>query len=225
MKPGKFIVIDGTDGSGKKTQTDLLVENLRNAGHEVAVEDFPQYGQKSAGLVEEYLNGVYGTAKELGPHVPSIFYACDRFAAGFRIRENIKNGLIVVSNRYVTANMGHQGGKIASRAERNKFYKWLTDLEFGLFKIPKPDLNLILHMPAEVAQDLVGKKGHRAYIDKKKLDMHEADLGHLKAAEAVYLEISKKFKYPLIECYVDGKILSREEVAEMVWKRVSKILK
>lgn len=224
MTKGKFIVIDGTDGTGKATQLGLLVDNLKSKGYKVAVEDFPQYGSKSAGIIEEYLNGVYGTAKELGPYIPSIFFACDRFAASSRIRQNIDKGIIVISNRYTTANMGHQGGKIISKTERDKFYKWLNDLEFGLFKIPKPDLNLILHMPAEVAQSLVGKKGHRAYINKKKLDMHEADLEHLKSAEAVYLEISKKFKYQVVECYEDGVVLTREAIAERIWNRVSKIL-
>lgn len=225
MRKGKFIVIDGTDGAGKATQTDLLATRLRKEGYEVAVEDFPQYGKKSAGLVEEYLNGLYGTAKELGPYIPSMFYACDRFAASFRIRENLRKGMIVISNRYVTANMGHQGGKIKNTAARSKYYKWLFDLEFTFFKIPKPDLNLILHMPAGVAQQLVDGKAARSYVQGgKKRDMHEADLAHLKAAEKVYIEISKKFRYPLVECYIDGKILSREAIAEEIFKKVTKVL-
>jgi len=225
MRKGKLIVIDGTDGTGKATQTKYLVEKLEKEGYKVAVEDFPRYGEKSAVLVEEYLNGVYGTAKELGPYIPSVFYAVDRFAASFRIRENLKKGVIVVSNRYVTASMGHQGGKMAKGADRNKFYKWLTDLEYKLFKIPHPDLNLILHMPAEVAQSLVDRKAPRKYIHGFKRDIHEADLKHLQAAEKNYLEIHKKFKYPLIECYVEGEILSKETVAELILAKVKKVLK
>ena len=78
MKIGKFIVIDGTDGSGKATQTKLLVERLKNDGHDVEIADFPQYGKKSAGLIEKYLNGKYGSAEEVGPYRASIFYACDQ---------------------------------------------------------------------------------------------------------------------------------------------------
>jgi len=74
---GKFIVIDGTDGSGKATQTELLVQKLKQQGYEVEVADFPQYGKKSATLVEEYLNGNFGSAKEVGPYRGSIFYAVD----------------------------------------------------------------------------------------------------------------------------------------------------
>ena len=108
---GKFIVIDGTNGSGKATQTHLLMEELKLNGYPVEMTDFPQYGTKSAGLIEEYLNGKYG---QVGPHAASIFYAIDRFDASFKIRQWLQEGKVVISNRYVTANAGHQGGKIAT---------------------------------------------------------------------------------------------------------------
>ena len=73
---GKLIVIEGTDGSGKGTQTDLLISRLKNEGFEVEKADFPRYGNKSAGMVEEYLNGKFGSADEVGPYRASIFYAC-----------------------------------------------------------------------------------------------------------------------------------------------------
>ncbi len=100
VRPGRFIVIDGTDGSGKATQTGLLVDELKLAGYDVAMTDFPQYGTKSAGLIEEYLNGKYG---QVGPQAASVFYAIDRFDASFKIREWLEQGKIVISNRYVIA--------------------------------------------------------------------------------------------------------------------------
>ncbi|MBU4493296.1 MAG: thymidylate kinase, partial [Nanoarchaeota archaeon] len=106
---GKFIVIAGTDGSGKATQIKILVKRLKDKGYEVEIADFPQYGKKSAALVEEYLNGKFGLAEEVGPYRASIFYACDRYAASFKIKEWLDEGKIVVSNRYVSANVGHQG--------------------------------------------------------------------------------------------------------------------
>ena len=220
MAKGEFIVIDGTDGSGKGTQTKLLVKRLQKAGKKVHLEDFPQYGKKSAGPVEDYLNGVYGTAEELGGYIPSVLYAVDRFAASRRIREHLSKGYIVISNRYVTANMAHQGGKMKNAAEKKKYFKWLFELEYNFFKIPKPDLNLILHMPAAVAQKLVDQKGRRYYIGTKKRDIHEKDLNHLKAAEQTFKEISKQFGYPIIECYQNGRLLSIEEVAELIWKKI-----
>lgn len=220
---GKFIVIDGTDGSGKATQTHLLVEELKVSGYKVEMTDFPQYGTKSAGLIEEYLNGKYG---QVGPEAASIFYAIDRFDASFKIRQWLQEGRIVISNRYVTANAGHQGGKIADNLDRLKFFRWLDNLEYNIFGIPKPDLNIILHVPAEMAQKLVDKKsaGDRKYVNGKKRDLHEADLKHLKNAEKVYLEIARLFpNTKLVECVSHGKLLTPAEVNNKVWELVRRI--
>jgi dTMP kinase len=218
---GKFIVLDGTDGSGKATQTEILAERLREAGHQVEVADFPQYGNKSAGLVEEYLNGKFGEADAVGPYRASIFYAADRYAASFKIKKWLDAGKIVISNRYVTANMAHQGGKIKDDAKRKKYFSWLYKLEYKLFKIPQPDLNIILHVPAEIAQKMVDQKESRAYIGGAKRDIHEADLNHLKNAEKVYLEIAKSFPgFTLVECVRAGQIMSREEISDLIWKKI-----
>lgn len=225
MQKGKFIVIDGTDGSGKATQTELLAKRLKKEGYSVKVFDFPQYGQKSAGLVEEYLNGKYGDAKAVGPERASIFYAVDRYDASFKIRKFLEQGKVVISNRYVTANMGHQGGKITDPKKRKKFFNWLYELEYGIFEIPKPDINVILHVDAAVAQKLVDCKGARCYT-KKKRDLHEKDLKHLRDAEKVYLEIAKTMpNFKLISCTQNKEIMERGVISDIVWKEVSKILK
>jgi dTMP kinase len=225
MPKGKLIVIDGTDGSGKATQTKLLMNRLESAGYKVRVEDFPQYGKKSAGPVEDYLIGLYGKADELGAYVPSVFYAVDRFAASERIRKHLKEGFIVISNRYVTANMAHQGGKIMNAKHREKYFKWITELEYKFFKIPKPDLNIILHIPPEISIRLIKKRGPQFYIGSKKRDAHERDINHLKAAEKIYLSIAKKFKYDVIEGYIDKRLQTPEEVNDKVFAVVKKYLK
>lgn len=225
MKPqkGRFIVIDGTDGSGKATQTQLLIDELKLGGYNVEMADFPQYGQKSAGLVEDYLNGKYG---HVSPQAASIFYAVDRFDASFKIKQWLEEGKIVVVNRYVTANAGHQGGKIEDNIDRMKFFRWLDNLEYTIFNIPKPDLNIILHMPAEMAQKLVDKKSVavRKYANGKKRDLHEADLKHLQNAEKVYIEISKLFpNTKLVECVNNGQLLTPPDVHNKVWELVRRI--
>ncbi len=224
-KPGKFIVIDGTDGSGKSTQTHILVRRLKKEGFDVALTDFPQYGKKSAGLVEEYLNGHYGSAQEVGPYRASIFYAVDRYDAGFKIKRWLAEGKLIISNRYVTSNLAHQGGKITDSRERKKYFKWLDNLEYGLFGIPRPDLTLILHVDAAVAQKLVDKKGAREYVGGKKRDIHEDDIKHLRHAEKVYLEIARTFpKMKIVECTKNNEIISRKEIAAMVWKSIKNII-
>ncbi|MDD5490062.1 MAG: thymidylate kinase [Candidatus Moranbacteria bacterium] len=224
-KKGLFIVFDGTDGSGKATQTELLVKKLEEEGHKVEKIDFPQYGKKSAALVEEYLRGGYGTAEEVGPYRASIFYACDRYAAGVKIQKWLRDGKIVIANRYVTANMGHQGGKIKKKSERKKYFEWLHNLEYKIFEISKPDINLILHVEAEIAQKLALKKRKKRYLKSNKADIHELDLKHLKNAEKIYIEIAEMMPdILLIECMKGENLMSKRDVGELVWNKVVKFL-
>ena len=217
---GKLIVIEGTDGSGKGTQTDLLISRLKNEGFEVEKADFPRYGNKSAGMVEEYLNGKFGSADEVGPYRASIFYACDRYAASFEIKKWLSEGKIVVSNRYVSANMGHQTGKIKDDAERNNFLEWVQDLEYNIFQIPKPDINILLFMPPEIGQKLVDKKGSRDYVGGEKRDIHEADLNHLQNAANAYAYVAKKYNWVNINCAPDGNLLSIEKIHDLLWDKI-----
>jgi thymidylate kinase len=224
-KKGLFIVFDGTDGSGKATQTELLVKRLAEEGYKVKKIDFPQYGKKSAALVEEYLNGEFGSASEVGPYRASVFYACDRYAANFQIKKWLWEGKIVIANRYTAANMGHQGGKIKKISERKKFFQWLYDLEYRIFGIPQPDINLILHVEARIAQKLALQKKKRKYLKNKKADIHELDIGHLKDAEKVYLEISRMFPgFKVIECMLKGKIMERSKIHDFVWTNIKRRL-
>ncbi len=216
MKKGKFVVIEGTDGSGKGTQVALLAESLKanNVPYEIA--DFPQYENFSSAFVAKYLRGEYGTANEVGPYRGSIFYAVDRYDKSFDIRRWLGEGKIVVSNRYVSANMGHQTGKIVGKKKRDEFLSWLENLEYKIFNIPKPDLTILLYMPPEIGQKLVDQKAKRDYTKGKKRDIHEADLDHLKKASQAYLYVAKKYGWKVIKCVEKGVILSREEIHKKI---------
>lgn len=219
---GIFISIEGTDGSGKGTQTELLVKRLKAEGNDVEVVSFPQYGESSAAVVEDYLHGKFGTAQEVGPYRGSIFYAIDRYAASKKIHTWLGAGKIVIANRYVGSNMAHQGGKISNQTEQDKYFAWVYDLEYTIFAIPKPDFSLILHVPAEVAQNLVDQKESREYLQGKKRDIHEDDLEHLKAAETTYLKIAQTFpEYTVIECAPQGQLQTIEEIHQSIWKLVN----
>jgi dTMP kinase len=220
-----FIVVDGTDGSGKATQTSILLEKLKKTGHETAFFDFPQYGQKSAALVEEYLNGKFGPASQVGPYRASIFYACDRYAASFGIRELLAKGTIVVSNRYASSNMGHQTANLPEKADRDSFLAWLDNLEFEIFGIPRPDVVVLLYVPPEVGQNLVAKKAARSYLEGgKKRDLLEDDISHLRKASEAYLYVAKKYGWKVIDCTKDGKLRSIEEISELLWQAVEPLL-
>ncbi len=225
MNHGLFITIEGTDGSGKGTQTQLLVERLKREHYPMEVISFPRYGERSAVMVEDYLNGKYGTATEVGPYRASIFYATDRYAASSEIRDWLNQGKIVIANRYVGSNMAHQGGKIIDPVKRTKFFAWIHELEYTIFAIPKPDINIILHVNAEIAQQLVDKKETRDYLHGKKRDIHEDDLNHLRAAEASYLTMAQHFSdYSIIECVENNTILDIDTIHKKIWTLVSKHL-
>ena len=220
---GKFIVFEGIDGAGKSTQLKLLTTHLKKEGYKVKILDFPQYGKKSAGMVEEYLAGTFGSLKEVGPYEASIFYAVDRYDMSFQIREWLKQRIIVVSDHYVGSNIGHQGSKIANRGERAKYFKWLFDLEYGILKIPKPDKIFFLNIPAEIAQKLCNNSERRK---KKKSDLHEENLEHLKNASLSYLHAASLYQndFVVVEEMKGSRLLSPEEIHETVWRGIKKIL-
>ncbi len=224
IKRGTFIVIDGGDGAGKKTQMDSLVAKLQSQGHQVKFADFPQYGQPSAHFVERYLRGEYGGLKDVDAYKASIFYALDRFEASFQIKEWLEHGFIVVSNRYTSANKGHQLGKITIEEEKHSFLKWVNHLEYEIFGIPKPDLTIFLHMDSEIGQQLVDRKGKRDYVEGR--DIHEANLSYLRNTESGYffclqhdLENWKK-----VVCFTENKPRSREEIHDDVYLLVNELL-
>ena len=231
MATGKFFVFEGIDGAGKSTQSNLLADFFKRKGIEVQKIDFPQYGQRSAALIEDYLKGKYGSSQDVGPYVASIFYAADRYYLRFKIKQRVNEGKIVVSDRYAISNIGHQGGKlIESRSDWEKYTNWLHDLEYNLFKIPKPDYTFILKITPELSMqmsnkitDVVKQQKRIAYLgDDKKQDIHEADKKHLANALDSYLAISEKFseEYKIIDCMENGNFLPVNVISEKIIKLV-----
>lgn len=221
-RKGLFVVIEGTDGSGKGTQFELLAKKLQAAGHDVATFDFPQYDEPSSYFVRQYLNGAYGTAEEVGPYTGSLFYALDRYEAAAHIREALDEGKIVLANRFTGSNMAHQGTKFRSAEERRGYFIWLDNLEFQMLGIPRPNLNLVLRVPAEIAAELIEQKDKRSYTDKKK-DLLEADLEHQQKSVEVYDDLCNLFPkdFTRIDCVRSGKLLSIDAVHQLVWEKLS----
>src|SRR3989339_1798726 len=150
-KKGKLIVIDGTDSSGKATQVRLLVQSLKNEGLRVKILDFPDYYSNFFGkfighcLSEQYYNFV-----KVHPKIASVLYAADRFESKDKIKKWLKDGYTIIANRYASANQIHQGGKIVNTKKRQNFLKWLSEMEYEVFKIPKPDAVFYLSVPIDI---------------------------------------------------------------------------
>ncbi len=227
-RQGKFIVIEGIDGSGKKTQTKLLIKRLRREGFKIKTIDFPQYEKNFFGkFIGECLSGKHGDFAKLDPKIASVLYAADRFEASGKIRKWLADGCIVIADRYANSNQIHQGGKISNPKKRKEFLDWLKKMEFKIFKIPQPDAVIFLNVPLKVSLNLLKNndaKKRKAYLNGKK-DAHESDPQHLINARRSALNLVKHNKNWLnIKCVERGRLLSIEEIAEVVWKEVHKII-
>ncbi|HSX23727.1 MAG TPA: thymidylate kinase, partial [Candidatus Saccharimonadales bacterium] len=222
---GLFIVIEGTDGSGKGTQFALLAERLRSQGYDVATFDFPEYDSEASYFVRQYLNGQYGESNDVGPYTASLFFALNRYDAARRIRQAMDDGKVVLANRFTGSNMAHQGGKFARQEERRGFFIWLDNLEFQMLGVPRPDVNFILRVPAEIAQQLVDKKEKRSYTSRKR-DIHEADLEHLRNSVETYDDLAKLFPkdFTVIEAVKKGELLPIERIQQLLWDKVEPLL-
>lgn len=223
--PGLFLVIEGSDGSGKGTQFELLRKRLDDAGYGVAVFDFPRYEQTSSHFVRKYLNGDYGPAGEVSPYTASLFYALDRYEAAPAIRKALEQGKIVLANRYVGSNMAHQGAKFKEAIDRRSFFVWADSLEFQLLNIPRPTINLYLRVPAEVSYELIAQKSERSYTTKKR-DEHEADVAHLRKSVATYDLLCQLFPkdFKAIDCVNGSELMSIKQVGDAIWEAISPLL-
>ncbi len=222
---GNFFVIEGTDGSGKGTQFKLLADRLADAGYDIATFDFPQYSEDSSYFVRQYLNGKYGTAEDVGPYTGSLFFSLDRYEASTAIREALEAGKIVLANRFTGSNMAHQGTKFSNVEQRRGYFIWLDNLEFEMLAIPRPDLNVVLRVPAEIAQSLVDKKEARSYTDKKR-DIHEADLSHMQRSVEVYDDLCRLFPkdFSQIDCVRNEKLLDIQTIHNLLWEKLQPLL-
>ena len=215
-RKGKLIAIEGTDGSGKGTQSRRLVRALRRDKVPVTLISFPQYDRSFFGeAVAAYLRGEYGKAGAVDPHLAALLYAGDRFEARDRILRAIRSGRTVILDRYVRSNKAHQAANLPAGARRGPFLDWIDRLEYGVFKLPRPDFTVTLHVPVRVAVELIGRKAPRAHLRGNARDLHEADLNHLRRAERVYLDLAKNTppeKGALIRCVTRNRLRQPEEI-------------
>lgn len=225
---GTLIVIDGTDGSGKATQTKKLKERLMLEGYTVHTLDFPQYDNNFFGnLIGEGLRGDLGDWVSLHPKIASIIYACDRLESSQQIQTWLNNGDIVLLDRYVSSNQIHQGGKILDEKERKEFLSWLDTMEHEVLSTPRPDLILYLNVPIAVTQTLIHSKENqveKTYLNGRR-DQHETDTNHLTQARASALKlVAERNNYTEILCTENNNILPIETIHNLVYAEVETFL-
>ena len=215
---GKLIVIEGTDCSGKETQSNLLLERLEKENKKIKKLSYPMYDTPTGKIVGgSYLGKKYiseGLFKEgasnVDPKVAALYFAADRKYNINKISDLLNEGYDVLIDRYVESNMGHQGGKILDANERKKMYKWLEKLEYDMLELPKPDITIFLYMPYEYALELKKNRNEEP-------DQHEANKEHLMNAEKAFLELAELYNFKTINCVENKKIKSKEQIHEEIY--------
>lgn len=205
-----IIVIEGTDGSGKQTQTELLYNFLLKQGKNVKKLSFPNYESDSSFFVKKYLNGELGDLNTLSPKECSLFFATDRMLTMKEYKGFLSSGGILLLDRYVTSNMLHQASKIDDEIERNEFLSWLEKFEYEDLNLPKPDITFFLDLKPEISKKLREERGILKVGGKK--DIHEADAEYMKKCYERGIKLSKDKGWRVIKCYENDEILTIEEI-------------
>ncbi|HXM96032.1 MAG TPA: thymidylate kinase [Candidatus Dormibacteraeota bacterium] len=221
---GKLIAIEGIDGSGKRTQVELLQRALAERGHSVYVTGFPQYDSWFGKMVGQFLNGELGTLESVDPHFTAMLYAGDRLEAKAKLEEALANGQIVLADRYIASNLAHQTARVPA-AKRSAFTAWIEHLEYTIYGLPRESLTLYLRVPLREAQALIARKSARSYTSSKR-DLQEASLQHLEDAAKIYDLLARRPQWATIECFdADrNRLHPREAIAQKVLAAVEPLL-
>ena len=224
---GKIITIEGTDCSGKETQSKILYERLKQDGIDVYRDSFPMYNTPTGKIVGgSYLGKEYigkplfeEGASNVDYKVAALYFAADRrYNYINKLKDILESGKTVILDRYVESNMAHQGGKILNNQKRYDAYEFFHTLEYILLELPKPDMTIFLYMPYEYSIKLRNGRD-------EKPDQHEMDINHLKHAEQAYLELENIYKFERINCVENERIKTPDEISNEVYTKVKRLLK
>ena len=219
---GKLIVIEGTDGSGKATQTEKLYERLKTEGYPVHKISFPKYGDPMCRPVEHYLAGNLGMQNEVNVYGASLLYMVDQWGSytADPWGKAYRNGGIILSDRYATANMLHQGGKL-DEPERSEYVRWLKELQFGQLEMPVPDLVIYLHVDPDIGEKILGTRTGKEGVQH---DIHESDKEYQRRCKLVALDIARKENWHVIDCTSGSGMLSIQEIHDLIMLEIQNIL-
>jgi dTMP kinase len=221
---GTFIAIEGIDGSGKRTQVELLEKALASRGHSIYPTGFPQYDSWFGKMVGKFLNGELGALDAVDPHFTAMLYAGDRFEAKLTLQSALDAGTIVLADRYIGSNLAHQVAR-APAEKRAEFMAWIEHLEYNIYGLPRENLILYLRVPPRHAQRLIARKSARSYTSAKQ-DILESSLRHLEDAAEMYDLLSRRPAWATIECFDATRNAMRppQEIAAEVLAAVDPVL-
>jgi dTMP kinase len=222
---GKLVALEGIDGSGKRTQLDLLARALDERGLPIMRISFPRYESFFGKLVGQYLNGDFGPLETVDPHFSALLYAGDRFETKGELESALGTGKIILADRYIGSNLAHQTERVPPD-RRDEFIAWLKHVEYGIYGLPVEDLVVYLRVPAAEAHRLVGLKAPRAYTSRRH-DILEANMTHLEQTAMIYDQLATEPHWARIDCIdaQSGVLQSPEKIRRAVLSTVeSRIL-
>ena len=212
MERGKLIVIDGTDGAGKETQTKILESRLNSEGIHVIKYSFPNYDSIYGQMISQYLQGAFGTSTEVHPKLASLLYAFDRGTVADEMVRHLESGHYILCDRYIESNIAYQQAKLPEK-ERKEFFNWLTNLEHNELGVPESDAVFFLRVPVDIS---------RTNMDNREnLDGHEADQTYQQKVMKSYESLARNSeKWRIIDCTENGIMRSREEIHEEIYQAI-----
>jgi dTMP kinase len=221
-KTGKLIVLEGLDGSGKSTQTELLFERLLKSGANIRQISFPDYSEKSSELVKMYLNGEFShDPADVNAYAASTFYAADRYASFMRFwKKDYLAGVNILAARYATSNCIYQMTKLC-RGDWRDYIAWLEDFEYEKLGLPRPDSVVFLDMPIEISQRLLsGRYGS----DETKKDIHESNVEYLHKCREAALFAAERCGWTVLGCSENGEPLSVERINDKLFSLLGNLV-
>ncbi len=217
---GKFILFEGIDSSGKKTQANLLAERLRKIGKKVEIIRFPTYKKTALGIfVAKYLRGDFGSKEDITPEIGSLFYSLDRHQFQKEIKEKLKSGITIIADRYTASNI-FQAAKLEGD-NRFEMWEWIKAIDS---RLPQPDITIVLDVPTKVSKKLFSKREKKNILLEEKTDIHEADLDYQEKVRKTYLDIAKKEGWIVIDCCKEnGEFISPEKIHDEIHEKLKEM--
>ena len=214
---GYIIVITGTDGCGKQTQTERLFERLKSEGYSIRKQSFPNYVSQSSAPVKMYLSGEFGESDmSLDAYQASSLFSIDRLCTyNKELKDFYENGGIILFDRYVESNMLHQAGKLSNLVERDEFLNWLENFEFNVLKLPRANKIIFLDVPVDVSLSMA--RAREGLKNQSEKDIHENNTEHMYKAYESGKYVCDKYSWTKVNCVENGKMRSIESISDEVY--------